>query len=529
MTKTLAKEPTDVPVETLPALFARAKAGRGTKPFLHFDGRDITWDEADRAIDAAARSLLALGVKKGDRVGVMSRNHPAVVTAFLALARIGAIMVPVNPDFGPSEAGYVLHHAGVAGVISGEETIPVAREAMAGLEGAWLKSLDGSSEPALSSVGDNDTGELPPVPDPDDSCVIIYTSGTTGFPKGVVHSHRNYVRIAEVAAYRMRTTADDVVLLILPLFHVNALFYSLGSTLAAGAKLALVSRFSASRFWSTAVSTGATQVNVMESVGTILKVRPREEFDARHRIRTIYGVRENSAQTFQVEFGIPNLINGFGMSEIPGFIFNPWEGPRKAGSMGVIGRHPDPSIAWGEARIVDDDGNEVKRGQTGELLVKPAVIMKGYFRDPDQTAAAFRDGWFATGDLVRQDEDGYFYFVSRKKDIIRRRGENISAAELEGVIGAHPAVEEVAAIAVPSELGEDEILAAIVKRAGHTVTADEVGAWCGERLAAHKIPRFVAFVASLPHTPTHKVLKAELRRDENLRRNATDLHTKSRS
>jgi crotonobetaine/carnitine-CoA ligase len=327
----------------------------------------------------------------------------------------------------------------------------------------------------------------------------------------------------------MRTTEDDVVMLILPLFHVNALFYSLGSALAARATLSLVARFSASRFWTMAVSSGATQVNVMEAIGSILKARPRDEFDAKHRIRAIYGVRENAAETFRVEFGIPNLITGFGMSEIPGFIFNPWEGPRKAGSMGVIGRHPDASISWGHARIVDDAGNEVERGETGELLVKAAAIMKGYFRDPQQTADAFRDGWFATGDLVRQDDDGYFYFVSRKKDIIRRRGENISAAELERVIGAHPAVEEVAAIAVPSELGEDEILAVVVVRGHHSVTAKEVGTWCDERLATHKVPRFVAFAASLPHTPTHKVLKSQLRADECLRRAAVDLRAGSQS
>jgi crotonobetaine/carnitine-CoA ligase len=194
--------------------------------------------------------------------------------------------------------------------------------------------------------------------------------------------------------------------------------------------------------------------------------------------------------------------------------------------MGPVGRHPDPSRKWAECKVVDDDGNEVGAGVVGEFWVRHPIVMQGYFRDPEQTRAAFRDGWFMTGDLVTRDEDDYFTFVSRKKDIIRRRGENIAGAEIDRVIQSHPGVFEVAALPVPSELGEDEILVAIVPKPGVTLTPQEIAHWCAERLAAMKVPRFVLFVNELPHTPTHKVAKHVLKSDQTLRARAVDLQTK---
>jgi crotonobetaine/carnitine-CoA ligase len=217
------------------------------------------------------------------------------------------------------------------------------------------------------------------------------------------------------------------------------------------------------------------------------------------------------------------------MTEIPGVTCNPIEGPNKPGSMGTIGRHPDPARPWAECRIVDDAGQDVPAGEVGELAVKTPIIMQGYFRDPEQTRAAFRDGWFLTGDLVRRDDDGYFFFVSRKKDIIRRRGENIAGAELDRVIGAHPGVLEVAAIPVAAELGEDEIMAVIVPRPGSRPTAEDIAHWCRERLAPMKVPRYVLFVDALPHTPTHKVAKMALRQDPTLKPRATDLQANTQA
>ena len=359
----------------------------------------------------------------------------------------------------------------------------------------------------------------------EDTCLIVYTSGTTGFPKGAMHSQRSFVTSGEAFVQRIYLQDDDRVMIVLPLFHINALFYSVAGTLVAGCSMAIVPKFSASSFWQTAVDVQATEVNIIEAVGTILQNRPRSEFRPEHKLRRVYGIRQQVADTFRGEFGIPHLIGGFGMTEIPGVICNPFEGPQKPGSMGPISRHPDPARPWAECRVVDDEGRDVGVGAVGELIVKTPIIMQGYYRDPGQTRAAFRDGWFFTGDLVRRDADGYFYFVSRKKDIIRRRGENIAGAELDRVIGSHPDVHEAAAIPVPAELGEDDILAAVVLKAGATLTAQDIAQWCRERLAPMKVPRFVVFADELPHTPTHKVAKTVLRADPTLKARAVDLET----
>jgi crotonobetaine/carnitine-CoA ligase len=211
------------------------------------------------------------------------------------------------------------------------------------------------------------------------------------------------------------------------------------------------------------------------------------------------------------------------MSEVPGVLNNPFPGPWRVGSMGKPSQHPDRRVALAQVKVVDDEGRDVPDGETGELVVRTPIVMQGYWREPAQTAAAFRDGWFLTGDLARRDADGYFWFVARKKDIIRRRGENISGAELDRVIGSHPDVIEAAAIPVPSELGEDEILVAVVRKPGSTLDAQAVADWCRERLAPIKVPRYVVFAESLPHTPTHRVAKFRMREDATLRERAVDL------
>jgi len=499
------------------------------RPFMLFSGRTWSWAEFGAAAERAARLFLARGVKRGDRVGVVARNHEGHVLALFGLARIGAIMVPINPEYGVKEASYVLHHAEVCGVIASSETFDTARAACGGLAAApWFMLLDAGREEAPGFF--DELGRAPECSLPDDitgdaACLIIYTSGTTGFPKGAMHSQRSFILCGEAFVQRVYLQPDDRVMIILPLFHVNALFYSLAGVVAAGCCAVVVPRFSASTFWDTAVETGATEVNFIEAIGTILKNRPRSEFRKEHRIRKVYGARQPVMDTFRNEFGVPHLIGGFGMTEIPGVTCSPFEGPQKPGSMGPVGRHPDPAREWAQCRVVDDEGRDLPPNEVGELAVRTPIVMLGYFRDPEQTKSAFRDGWFLTGDLVRRDEDGWFYFVGRKKDIIRRRGENISGAELDRVIGGHPAVHEAAAIAVPSELGEDEILVAVLLKPGLSCSAQDIADWSRRHLAPQKVPRFVAFVDDLPYTPTHKVQKAALRADASLKARAVDLQS----
>lgn len=509
-----------------------SRAGRDpSRPFMRFNDRAWSWGEFAQTVDAAARVLAARGIRKGDRMAVMARNSDGHVIVLFALARLGAIMVPVNPEFGVEEAKYVLHHAEVVAIAATGDTIAVARSAAAGLkQPPWFVTLDAAADdaPLLHDL----IGAAPQVKFPDElpdditgdaTCLIVYTSGTTGFPKGAMHSQKSFVTGGEAFVQRVYLQDDDRLMIVLPLFHINAMFYSLAGTLAAGASMVIIPKFSASTFWQTAVDTGATQVNIIEAIGSILKNRPRSEFRPEHRIGRVYGVRASMDETFKNDFKVPHRIGGYGMTEIPGVTCNPFDGVQKLGSMGPIGRHPDPAKPWAQCRVVDDEGNDVPINEPGELWVKTPIIMQGYFRDPEQTTNTFHDGWFKTGDLVKRDADDYFYFISRKRDIIRRRGENIAAAELDRVVGEHPAVAEAGTIAVPSELGEDEIFVVVAPKVGAKVTADEIAEWCRARLAPQKVPRYVAFIDELPHTPTHKIAKAVLRADTALRARAVDL------
>ena len=512
---------------TLLGTFASRMQRGPQRSFVVFEGRTWSWDAFHDAVQRTARVLAARGIRHGDRVALMARNHPGHPLLLFALARLGAIMVPVNPEFGVTEARYVLHHAGIAAVVCSTETLAVARAASSGIDPSpWFILLDGAADgvPALDDlIAAAPDSALPPNSGADDTCLIVYTSGTTGFPKGAMHSQRNFVTCGESFVQRMFVQPGERLMIVLPLFHINALFYSVAGTLAAGASMVIVPRFAASTFWQIALDSGATEVNIIDAIGAILMHRPRSEFRPGHRLCKVYGVRESAADTFRNDFGIPHLIGGYGMTEIPGVTCNPFEGPQKPGSMGALGRHPDPARHWAQCRVVDDAGRDVPVDAVGELVVKTPIIMQGYFRDPEQTKTAFRDGWFLTGDLVRRDADGYFFFVARKKDIIRRRGENIAGAELDRVIESHPAVQEAAAIPVPAELGEDEILVAVVLKPGQALTAQAVAQWCRERLAPQKVPRYVAFVDELPHTPTHKVAKLALRGDAALRQRAVDM------
>lgn len=515
---------------TLQGLLASRARRDPERPFLIFQDTTWSWGRFERAAEQAAGMLAGCGIGKGDRVAVMAPNSDAYVLLFFALARIGAILVPVNPEFGVAEAGYILQHAEVTAAACTPETLAVARRACEGMpKPPWFMLIEGRSEGVLS-VQDpvTATPRLPPPEDigPDDICLIMYTSGTTGFPKGVMHGQRNFVMAGEGFVERMYLQPEDRLLCVLPLFHINALFYSLGGTVAAGASIVLAPRFSASGFWPLAARTGATEVNILAAVGNILARRPRSEFVPGHRLTKVYGapISQEVAEVFRKEFGVPTLIEGYGMTEIPGACNNPFLGPQKIGSMGKSALHPDRRIPFAELRVVDEEGRDVPDGDVGELLARTPIVMQGYYRDAEQTAAAFRDGWFMTGDLVRRDPDGFYYFVARKKDIIRRRGESIAGAELDRVVGQHPGVAEAAAIPVPSELGEDDILVAVVPKAGARLTASDIAQWCAHHLAPIKVPRYVVFTDALPQTPTHRVAKFALRNDPTLLARAVDLH-----
>jgi crotonobetaine/carnitine-CoA ligase len=495
---------------------------------LEFDGE--AWSYAQLGIFTArwAGWLSTRGVAAGDRIAVMAANHPHTIGLLFALARLGAILVPVNPDYGVREAAYVLDHAGVKGVVATADKLDIVTAALAQTQPhAWMVSIgaDLDTELLASAMCETIVGTA------DTACLIIYTSGTTGFPKGAMHGQRGFVLTAEAFVERLWLQPDERVMCVMPMFHINALMYSLGGALACGGTLILARRFSAGTFWRLATDTRATQVNLVAAAGSILAQRPRSEFVPGHSLGKMFVAPQTKqmVDALRDELGVPILIECYGMTEIPGVISNPFKGPHKLGTMGILCKHPDPRIERPQARIVDDAGDDVPTGSIGELLIRTPTLMLGYYRDAEQTQQAFQEGWFKTGDLVTQEHDGYFRFVARKKDIIRRRGENIASAEVERVVGEHPHVAEVAVIGVPSELGEEDILAAVVLAPGCQPDADAIATWTRERLAGVKVPRYIAFVDAIPHTATHKPAKHRLKEDPDLMKNAIDLQAPAAS
>jgi crotonobetaine/carnitine-CoA ligase len=330
-----------------------SRAERGpSRPLIWSDGVEWSWAQVQGRAAGAAAALAAQGVRHGDRIAIMARNSPDHVILLLALGRLGAIMVPVNPEFGVGEARFVLGHADVGGVLVSADTIGTVRAAVAEMEPKpRLISVDGATEatPAFADLIDANKGR--PAPDAgkaDDPVIIIFTSGSTGFPKAVLHSQRNFLTAGEAFISRVRLQETDRLMIVLPMYHINAMFYSVAGTLAAGASMAVVPKFSASRFWETAVESQATEANIIEAMGAILKERPRSEFRPEHRIRAIYGVRPWLIETFDKEFHVQTCVGGYGMSEIPGVISTPLDRPNAPGSMGVVGSHPDPARSWAD-------------------------------------------------------------------------------------------------------------------------------------------------------------------------------------
>lgn len=515
---------------SLADFFASRCAAQADRSMVEYEDQVMTWGECASRADHALQWLQDRGVKTGDRIGLMAYNHPATVVLMLACARLGAIVVPCNPEFEAKEARYIFEHAGVCGVICSPEPSQRVAEAVSGITPApWRVIIDQpwDLEPSLMDQwARSGTDSTTCVGTADSTLLIIYTSGTTGFPKGVMHSQRSYLLTAEAFVQRMFLQPDERVMCVLPLFHINALMYSLGGAMACGGTLILIRKFSASAFWQQVFNYRATEVNVIMSAAAILSRRPPEEFVPGHQLHKMFlaPLNRDLLDTFQKRFGVSTLIECYGMTEIPGVLSNPFQGPHKLGSMGCISPHPDPAIERPQVRIINDEGQEAAVGEIGELTVRTPTLMQGYFNDPSQTAASFDNGWFLTGDLCWRDADDYLFFFTRKKDIIRRRGENISGAEIDNVIGSHPDVLECAAIGVASELGEEEILVAVVPRAGASLTPQQVHAHAQAHLSTIKQPRYIAMVEQLPHTGSMKIAKFRLKPGNDLRDKATDFH-----
>ena len=509
---------------------ARARP-RSERPFLLVDDRVVSYGELAALSRRAANGFRALGIGPGDRVCLLLPNCPEFLVSWFGLARLGAVAVPINTGFGPEEAGYILGHAEARAAIVAPELWPVL-EAARGRAPTLAEVVvgRGSQDPdahpwprgavpfeQIVAAGDDDPGPRTG----DDVATLIYTSGTTGRPKGVMQTHRAYVLTGQAFPWWLGLTEQDRLLTSLPLFHINAQAYSTMGALGAGASLVLLPRFSASRFWDDVRRYHATQANVIGAMLMILAKQPERADDADHPLRLVYSapaLPEAVRAALERRFGV-RILFGYAMSESTFGTIEPLDGPRKPGSMGRPRQHPDPRIV-NRLAIVDEWGDPLPPGRVGEIVMQNPAVTPGYFRDPERTAESLRPGpdgaiRLFTGDLATRDEDDFYFFVDRKKDVIRRRGENISSLEVENVLAAHPAVLEVAVIGVPSELSDEEVVAYVAPRPGATVDPHELATWCAERLARFKVPSRYELRAELPKTATQRIakhiLKAEAR------------------
>ena len=493
---------------TIPRLLAAAADRDPDGTWLRTDDATMSFAEAVQRVGGLAEVLRSAGIRRGDLVMTTARTTPPYLLCWLALAALGAVTVTVNPRSAPAElAGLVrqvgpralITDAGLAGLVDGA--------GVAGLPELGVLDADallGAAAAAGSAAG------LPDVAGPGDVATLIPTSGTTGRSKLVMQTHRAYAMAGEGFPFWMELTAADRLMTSLPLFHINAPAYSVMGSLACGAGLVLLPRFSASGFLDTARRHGATEFNAIGAMLEILMRQPPRPDDADTPLRLCYtGPAPERERQLEIErrFGI-RIVVGYAMSESPyGLIWA--RGSRPYGTLGSVRQHPVLG-AVNEARVVGADGRVLGPGETGEIELRNPVLTPGYWGMREETAALFDDGWLRTGDLVTVGDDGTYTFVGRQKEVLRRRGENLSPLEVEEVLEAHPAVLECAVVGVESELSEDEVKAFVVPAAGASVSFDELRAFAAERLAAFKVPRYWQLIDELPRTPTARVAKHRL-------------------
>jgi crotonobetaine/carnitine-CoA ligase len=509
---------------TVGAALAQQARRRGARPFLQFeDGPEVSYAEADAIASRVSRGMAALGIGPGEAVGVWLPNGLEILYAWFGLNRAGAVAVFVNPAYRGGFLEHVLNNSAVRRLIVAGEYLPrlaESEERLPLLEEAIVVGQAPAGTPPLRRVRARPWEELlrqpadaPGVPvHYRDLAAMMFTSGTTGPSKGVLMPHAHLYVFGLGTAENLRLTGEDVYYICMPLFHANALLMQLYGTLIAGGKAVIVPQFSASRWLDDIRRHRATITHTLGVMTDFIFRQPPRPEDGDHRLRLICAVPTPAeiAGPFRERFKVP-LLEGYGMTEVNIPLYMPLDAPYRPGSCGK------PYARFYEVKVLDPDSDEeVPPGGLGEIVVRPRhpfTFMAGYHALPEKTVEAWRNFWFHTGDAGRMDDDGYFYFVDRIKDTIRRRGENISSYEIERVFAEHPAVAEAAAVAVKSSAagGEDEVKACVVLKAGQRLGPTELLDFCRPRMPYFAIPRYVEFLDALPKTPTAKVQKAQLR------------------
>jgi carnitine-CoA ligase len=497
--------------QTLPALLERQAHAYCDKPLLRCGGVERSFVEVRNAAARAASTLSEAGVRAGDRFALICENRVEMLDLILGCAWLGAISVPLNTALRGAQLAHQLTNSGACGLAIDSDLVGVLRpfERPAALEFVW--TLDGAPSDAPAgypiSVVPPDQGTLPAAAvGPGDTAAILYTSGTTGLSKGVCCPHAQFYWWGILVGEMLDISDDDVLYTCLPVFHTNAL-NAFVQALVAGATYHLGPRFSASRFWGRLADSRATVTYLLGAMVSILMSRPDDPHDRAHLVRNALAPATPVSifDGFRERFGI-QLVEGYGSTETNCPIGTGWRHQRP----GWMGQVRDGF----EARVVDENDDAVTPGAPGELILRheaPFAFATGYFGMPQETVEAWRNLWVHTGDQVVCDQDGWFRFVDRIKDAIRRRGENISSFEVEQALQSHPDVSVVAAFPVSSALGEDDVAVAVILTDGAGCDYESLIRWCEPRLAYFAIPRFIRVVAELPLTTNGKVRKAQLR------------------
>lgn len=516
--------------KTIGRVLAERAARIPERPFLIWQGQTTSYGEVESITNRYANGFSAYGIRHGDHVAVMLPNCPEFLWVIWGLGKIGAVAVPLNTAVKGDLLRYFLDQSDASCVIVDDETVDRVAALAPSLNKVRSYVYSGEREAAKCGLGS--TGlrarQLTEMVSPDasrpqlervrhdDTHLIMYTSGTTGPSKGVMCPQSQGHVVGSMVARDFGYRSDDVLYTCLPLFHANALWYSCYAALWADAALAVAPRFSASRFWDEIRSTGATQFNTLGAMSNIIWKLPPGPHERETALRQCMAVPvpKEIYHEFQQRYGV-TLTSVYAMTENFGMTrFTPADPSTKIGSAGS-------ALGACELRIVDDDQREVPVGEVGEVWMRPLIpgsMMKGYYKMPVETAREFVDGWFRTGDRAFLDVDGYLFFVDRKKEAIRRRGENISAYEVELILSRHPAILEVAAIPVSSEMSEDDVMVYVVCKVGESLTHEEVVHFAAEQMSYFMVPRFVDFIDELPKTASEKIEKYKLKQDALARR-----------
>jgi crotonobetaine/carnitine-CoA ligase len=480
--------------------------------YMTFAGTATTLGELDRRVNRFANGLAALGFKPGERVALMLSNHPEHFYTFLACAKLGLVQVPANTGLRGASLEFLFSHADPHGVIADGHFAEHLVPALAGTKcrdviwrGARAE-VPGKRSHGFDAVTELGSDAPPPGnPRPEDVLSISYTSGTTGQPKGVMVTDAMF-RAAAFGAMKLGDIENgDVLYLWEPLFHIGgsevivlAVFLDIA--------IALTDRFSASRFWAEVRETEASHIHHLGGILSILMKQPVSAADAENSVRVAWGAGAPARirQEFSERFGV-KVTESYGMTECSSVTTANASGDPDAG----VG----PPLPGFEVRIADDEGRALGPGRMGQILVRektPGLIMQGYFRNREATEQALRDGWMHTGDLGSFDEQGNYHYLGRIKDSLRRRGENVSAWEVERVLLTHPHVEECAVVGVDTDVGEQDIKAYVKSAADTAPDPLDIVKWCEGRLAYFQVPRYVEFVTGFAKTPTERVRKETL-------------------